>query len=176
MKIRCDLHVNGDHRRLVLAGQESETFEHLALKLGAFLLLWEYDPKVHLTTDHPALQGQPFKPDLMALDETGAVRLWAECGRVSLHKLDKLTRRYPTAKLLVLKASEDEAKRLRKDASEGLDRSALLEIWGWPAAEFKRWQSAVAASDQAYAVGETYGRTLNLVLNETPIDVELKAF
>jgi uncharacterized protein YaeQ len=174
MKIRCDLHVNGGHKRLVIAPQETETDIHLALKLGAFLLFWDMDPKVEMSLKHPALVGQVFKPDLMALDETGGIKLWAECGKVAMHKLDKLTRRYAAAKVVVFKPTEEEGRRLRKDVSEQLDRSDVLDIWAWPSGEFDRFRDAL--QENTHVVGETEGRSLNLVINETPLAVELARF
>lgn len=173
MKIRCDLHLNGAHRRLVLVPQQAETLEHLALKLSGFLLFWDYAPLVELSLKHPALAGQDFKPDLVALDGSGGISLWVECGKVALHKLDKMTRRYPSAKLVVLKATEAEARRLREDAREKLDRQELLEIWAWRQADFEAWKGALR--ENTHVLGEASGRSLNLVINETPLAADLAA-
>lgn len=171
MKIRCDLHVNGGHRRLVLVPQEHETLEHIALKLTAYVLFWDWEPSIELSLKHPALLGQEFKPDLVALDEAGGIRLWVECGKVALHKLDKLTRRYPSAKLVVLKASPEEGRRLREDVKDKLDRHALLEIWCWSKADFAAWSSALRPD--VFVGGEALGRSLNLVINDTPLAADL---
>ncbi len=173
MKIRCDLHVNGGARKLLLVPGATETGEHLALKLAAYLLFWDFDPVVGASSKHPALADQEFIPDLMALDEGGAVRLWVECGNVAWHKLNKLVRRCPGARLVVLKSTHREAGRLRADVDEKLGRSERLEILSWPDGGFSRWLAALGEKTEAY--GEAGGRSFNLVVNETPFDVDLLA-
>jgi uncharacterized protein YaeQ len=158
----------------VIAPQESETLDHLALKLGAYLLFWDMEPKLDLSLKHPALLGQPFKPDVAALDATGGIALWAECGKSAMHKLDKLTRRYPAAQLVAFRATEHEGKQMRRDVDEQLERARFLKIWAWPAADFSAWKTALA--EQTHVVGEVSGRSFNLVINETPLAVELAAF
>lgn len=174
MKLRCDLHLNEDHRRLLLAAEREETLEHLALKLSAFLLFWGQNPKVAPSLQHPALLGQEFRPDLMGLNATGEIALWVECGTITLHKLNKLTRRHPSARLVVIKASETAARRLRADATDQVDRHARLEIWAWPTEPFLVWLRALA--ETVTVVGEARGRSLNLVINDVPLVTDILAF
>ena len=174
MKLRCDLHVNGGARKLVLVPAAHETAEHLGLKLASYLLFWDLNPVVGASPRHPALAGQEFAPDLMALDDAGAVRLWVECGKVTLHKLGKLTRRLPGTRLVVLKASENEAQRLRLEMKERLDRGDAVEILAWPGGQFGQWMEALQDKTEIY--GEAGARTLNIVVNERPLVAELKAF
>ncbi len=173
MKIRCDLNLNQGHRRLILAAQENETLETLALKLSGYLLFWDSQPQVGVSLKHPALADQEFKPDLVAFDDTGRVALWLDCGKVALHKLDKLTRRYPSAKLVVLKASEAEGVRLREEVGHKLDRHGLLQILAWRKSDFALWRAALR--EDTHVIGDVEGRSLNLVINETPISADLVA-
>jgi uncharacterized protein YaeQ len=172
VRIRCDLFLNGGHRRLLLVSQPQETLEHLALKLSAFLLFWDHDPSVEISLRHPALAGQEFRPDLAAFDVGGGIALWVECGNVALHKLGKLARRYPEARLAVVKASRAEAVKLRQDL-EDEERAARIEIISWPQGAFAQWTRAL--SETVHVVGEASGLSLNLVLNETPVAVDLHA-
>ncbi|MBI4375273.1 MAG: YaeQ family protein [Elusimicrobia bacterium] len=174
MKIRCDLHLNGGSRKLVLVAGQSETVEHLALKLSAYLLFWKEQPILEASPKHPALMGQEFTPDLMALDETGSIKLWIECGQVTLHKLSKLIRRLPAARIVVIKPSERAAQRLRQDLSEELRRSHRVEVFGWPEPEFRHWLGALGEKTEIY--GESGGLMINAVVNETPMLAELKCF
>ena len=174
MKLRCDLHINGGSRKLVLVPEASETGEHLGLKLAAYLIFWDRSPLVEASPRHPALLGQEFVPDLLSLDEAGAVDLWVECGKVTLRKMYKLTRRFPGARLVVMKGTEAEAVRLRRDLKEGLDKEARVEILAWPGETFRGWMAALHEKTEAY--GEAGGRSLNLVINEHPLAVELKVF
>lgn len=172
MAFRCDLHVNGGHRRLILAARPEETLDHLALKLSAYLLFWSDEPVVDPSAKHPALSDQEHRPDLLALDVQGGARLWIECGRVSLNKLDKVTRRFPRARLAVVRESVEEGRRLRRDLAEKRLRRAP-DILAWPRDAFRAWRDAL--DDLTEVFGESGPRSLNLTINRTPLAVDLEA-
>ncbi len=174
MKLRCDLHLNGGSRKLLLVPGPNETPQHLALKLAAYLMFWDFEPIVEASGKHPALLQQEFIPDLMGLDEAGAVRLWVECGNVTLHKIGKLLRRFPAARLVVLKATEREALRLRASLSESLEKGSKIEILAWPGKQFEQWLGIVWEKTEVY--GEAGDRNLNLVINEVLVVADFKVF
>ena len=174
MKIRCDLHLNGGSRKLLLVPGPNETGEHLALKLAAYLLFWDQNPVVEASSRHPALAGQEFIPDLMALNDSGEIALWVECGQATLHKLGKLVRRLPAARIVVIKATEREAARLRQDVGDRLDRPERIEVLAWPGRSFHQWLAVVREKTEVY--GEGGGLMINAVVNEHPIVAELKVF
>ncbi|MEK9144362.1 MAG: YaeQ family protein [Elusimicrobiota bacterium] len=174
MKLRCDLHINGGSRKLILVPSVTETGEHLGLKLSAVLLFWAQDPIVDASLKHPSLVNQEFLPDLVSFDETGAVKVWIECGKTALHKLKKLTRRYPQARILVHKPSPQDATRFRKELETRLDRHEAVEILAWPEGRFKEWMGALRENNEAY--GESGERSLNLVLNDHPVAVDMLSF
>jgi len=174
MKIRCDLHLNGGARKLVLVPAPHESFAHLALKLAAYLLFWSEDPVVQAGVKTPALADYEFLPDLMALDETGAIKLWIECGSTTMHKLKKLTRRLPQGRIVVMKETEREGLRLREDLQARLDRPGRIEIMAWPGNLFQDWVSTLQERTEVY--GESGGLLINVVANERPLVAELKRF
>ena len=174
MKLRCDLHVNDGIRKLVLVPGPQETDEHLGLKLAAFLLFWDSSPIVDASAKHPALLDQEFKPDLMAVDETGEAKLWVECGKVTQHQLAKICRRFSRARIVVLKETEAEAKRFRADSDREFGERAPVEIWAWPQREFRDWMNALGEKTEIF--GEARGRMLNVVVNERPMVAELVSY
>lgn len=174
MKLRCDLHVNGGMRKLLIVQGPNEPAEHMALKLSAFLLFWDYEPILDAGVKTPALANFEFLPDVLALDEGGAAKLWVECGSATMHKLSKLTRRLPQARLVVIKESPRQARRLREDVEEQLDRPGQIEIIAWPDDAFADFASRVREKNEVY--GEAGGLLLNLVLNDHPVAAELKTF
>lgn len=173
MKIRCDLHVNGGHRKLLLVPQAEETAEHLGLKLAGILLFWDAALKLDISQKHPALADQKFKPDLVGFNEAGEVSLWVECGNVSLNKLDKLTRRWPHARLVVLKPSLAEGKRLRAELEDQVSRQDALEIWCWPEQPLRDWTRAL--QETVVVVGEVQDRSISVVINDVPVLADLAA-
>src|SRR3989344_8153466 len=114
MQIRCSIHMGRAAKKLVLVSQETETLEHMALKLAAFVFFFDQGPQVDISSKHPAISDQEFRPDLIALDEAGATKLWVECGNVATHKLDKLIRRNRNARLAASKGSVREGKNQRE--------------------------------------------------------------
>ncbi|MFA6002779.1 MAG: YaeQ family protein [Elusimicrobiota bacterium] len=174
MKLRCDLHVNGGSRKLVIVSGPNEPEEHLALKLAAYILFWDQEPILDAGVKTPALADYEFLPDLVALDDGGGIKLWVECGSTTMHKLMKLTRRVPQGRIVVIKETEREALRLRKDLKEQLDRESRVEIMAWPGTLFQEWTAWVHEKTEVY--GECGGLMINVVVNEHPIVAELKLF
>ena len=174
MKIRCDLHINGGSRKPYLVSGPNEPDEHLAHKLAAYILFWDYEPMLDATAKLPALAAFEFVPDLLGLDEDGSARLWVECGTVTHHKLTKITRRAPRCRIVVIKEHERDAARLRKELLEQFDRPERVEILAWPDGAYRAWTHAVA--DKTEAFGEADGHMINAVVNELPVVVEFKSF
>ncbi len=174
MKIRCDLHINGEERKLLLVPGINESIEHRALKLASYLLFWSENPIMDVSLRNSALAGYDFLPDLMALDETGAIKLWVECGSTTMNKLNKLTRRLSQSRIVVMKETEHDANRLREELRRKLEREARVEIWSWPDRLFREWVSALREKTEIY--GESGGLLINVVVNEHPLVAELKRF
>ena len=133
MQIRCSIHLGEVGKKLVLVSQETETLDHLALKLAGFMLFFDLNPMVGISSKNPAIANQEFRPDLIALNEGGEIKLWGECGNVATHKLDKLIRRNRNARIVVLKETVREAKNLREAFEKNdIQNSDRVEIYGEP--------------------------------------------
>jgi hypothetical protein len=174
MAYRCEYNLNGDKRRLILTQGKEEPFDHVALRLAAFALFWTSEPKMELSPSHPALDSVEFRPDFLALNDAGEIVLWGECGNTSLNKLDKLTRRFPSARIVALRASEPEGKRMRADVDDAVDRNGRIEILAFRAEDFILWRNAVEEKIELF--GESNERSFNLVINHTPLACDLAAF
>jgi hypothetical protein len=174
MKLRCDLHVNGDNRKLLLVPGPNEQASRLALKLAAYLLFWGYDPKVDASNKTPALGRFEFLPDLVGLDEAGEISLWVDCQTTTMNKLNKLTRRIPRGRIVVLKEDERGAARLRSGAAEQVDRPEKVEILAFPGARFQEWTSVVGEKTEVF--GESTERLINVVVNGHPLALDIAAF
>ena len=171
MKIRGDIHINGGARKPFLVGGPNELDAHLAHKLAAYILFWDYEPLLDASVKTPALAEYEFLPDLFALDDAGAGRLWVECGTTTMHKLTKITRRMPQARLVIMKEAEREAARMRKDLEAQFDRPGKVEIL--LAGRFFSGGSAPSPKDRAFGEASTM---INAVVNETPFIVEFKPY
>ena len=174
MKIRGDLNINGEARRPFLVTGPNELDTHLAHKLAAYILFWEYDPILDASPKTPALAAFEFMPDLIALDDAGEAILWVECGTTTLHKLTKITRRAPRCRIVVMKENERGAVQLRAELTSQFDRPERVEVLAWPEGQFKAWCAVVEEKTEAY--GEASGHMINAVVNATSVLVEFKLF
>jgi hypothetical protein len=174
VKIRGDLTINGESRRPFLVTGPNELDAHLINKLAAYILFWSYDPLLDASAKTPALAAFEFLPDLLGLDAAGEAALWVECSTTTMHKLTKITRRAPRARIVVLKENERGAAQLRAELDASFDRPERVEVLAWPDGQFKAFCAAVTEKTEAF--GEASGHMMNLVLNETMFVVEFKLF
>ncbi len=173
MKLKADLHFNGEERRPYLVSGPSEPDDHLAHRLAAYILFWKDEPTLDATTNMPALADFEFLPDLLAVNAAGEPTLWIECGSVTMNKLTKVTRRMPRARIVILKENARSASQLRKDLQDQFDRPERVEILAWPGTSYKEWAETVGDSVEGF--GESDGRSINGVVNETMIVVEFES-
>ena len=171
MQLRCTVHMGAAQRKLILVSQESETLDHLALKLAGFVLFFNLNALVEISSKNPAISSQEFKPDLLSLNDSGEIRLWVECGNVTTHKLDKLIRRNRNARIVVLKATPREAQNLRQALKKNeVNHSERVEIWAFPDGQFEGWKGVL--EDSVEIIGETAERSFNLVANSVPFSFD----
>ena len=173
MKIRAELHLGGPVAHVILVARPEEKVDHLSMKLAAFAMFHSFGPIVEPSSDHPSLQGLDLRPDVLVLDEGGDVKVWIECGTVSFNKLDKAVRRFPQARVVVLKSTWRDAERLRREMETEVRNSSRIEIWTWPEGSFRLWMSALEEKTELY--GEVNERNFNVTINHTPYAVDLVA-
>lgn len=162
MRLRANLHLGDENSTLQLYPVLQETWDHLVLKLTACVLYHRVRPMVVSSPEQsPALAGQDHAPDLLTVDLTNQVTLWLECGKTTLHKLDKACKRHRQARIVMLFAEPYEAKQMREALSrEDLDR---IEVWSFPEGDYAKWKSLVI--EQTDIIGEADHRSMNLVIN-----------
>ena len=170
MKIRASIHIGEKSRPLQLFPVLQETDDHLFLKLAACVFFSEKEPVVISSPQQsPALEGQDFAPDLITVDDTNQVTLWIECGKTTLHKLEKVTNRFRDARIWMLVAQPQEANQMAAALEEeGNDR---IEVWSFAQGEFNRWKGLV--QEQTDIIGEATETSMNLVINNEMFMTEL---
>ena len=156
--------VNSESRKLVLVAIENEKPEHLGLKLAAYLLFWKENLTVDPSLKSSALAGQPFRPDLLGTDITGSTAAWVECGNTTEHKIGKVLRRWPAARIAVVKEYQRVAEDFRRMLSAKVPKSERVEVYYWPEGGFKEWMECL--SEKTEIIGEANDAGFNLVVNE----------
>jgi hypothetical protein len=169
MKIRSSLYLNGQERSLQLFSVLNETADHLALKLAAWIFFVDQEPLLTTSPEHPALQGQDFYPDLLKADLTNQVTLWVECGKTTLHKLGKASRRYREARVIVLTALPHEGRQMAEALdTEGLER---VVVWSFEEGAWPRWRGLVQEKNDI--IGDATESSMSLVINGQAFMTEL---
>ncbi len=162
MKLRSTIQLGGPTFQSQLYPLLSETDDHVCLKLAALIFFHEKSPLVISSPNqHSALAGQDFAPDLIVVDDTNIVTLWIECGKTTIHKLDKVTKRFREARILMLMPDPLGAKQMA-ETLESADNDRI-EVWSFQAGEFARWRKLVA--EQNDIMGEATETGMNLVIN-----------
>jgi uncharacterized protein YaeQ len=170
MTVRARIHLNGRDATVTLYQGLQESADHLFLKLAAALFFFDRQASVQMGATDPALQGQEYFPDFMATDVAGAVTLWIECGKTTVHKLQKVSKRFRDARILVLTAQPQQALQQAQDAaSEGLRN---VEAWSFPRGAFGQWMRL--AGEQNDIIGEANETSLNVVINGGSFVVDLE--
>lgn len=147
----------GVRQRLMLHKRRGEGTHHVLMKLLAWALFY-----------HPALGievaiGQHYKPDLVRLDETGEPVQWVDCGKITLTKLDKLTRKNRSALIDVVKPDAWTARTYAESASAKLAEPGRVRIWGFDAGFLDAL--AERLHDRAALVATVSGATEHLLLD-----------
>lgn len=109
----------GDEKQIMTKGYY-ETREHLVLKLLAYVYL-NKSPKIETRIK----KSYKYKPDLV-IDEDGQVKLWVECGKVSIKKLKKITRDFGSVRIYVFRQNMNSAEALASQfKNKGGNRSGV---------------------------------------------------
>ena len=174
MKLRCDLNLGSEPTKIYMVSRPEEKMDHLALKLAAVTMFSTLQPLIEPSKDHPALNGYDLRPDVCYLDDMGTINIWIECGNVSINKINKVERRWPQARVIILKALPREAIRMRKDLKKEIRDEERIEVWAWKEGEFKIWYDSLGEKIEIF--GEAGEKSLNLVVNETPISADLDSY
>lgn len=169
MKIRSSIFLNDESFNLNLFATLQETPDHLKLKLAAVLFFARHHPTIETGATNPALASQEYYPDLMATDEGGRVTLWIECGKTTLHKLEKVSKRFRDARVLVLTAQPHQGEQQAQMVKE---EGLRVEVWTFQPGEYDRWSQIVQERNDI--IGEATETSLNLVLNEHAYMTDLK--
>lgn len=170
MRIRAALHLNNREDTVQLYQGLQETEDHQALKLAAAVFFFDHEPSIVTGAVHGALAGQDYWPDLMKADLTHQVLLWVECGKTTPHKLEKITRRFRSARVVVLTATPQHARQQMEEARAAGLRG--VEAWSFKQGEFKRWRSLI--KEKTEVIGEADEQSMHIVINDELFETQLE--
>jgi hypothetical protein len=89
--------------KIVFSKDSHETEFHVYARALVFALYYKQYPTLKVGAK---FDGR-FQPDLAAIDYDGTIIFWAECGNVSLNKIEKLFKKYRQAHYVFVKPKND---------------------------------------------------------------------
>ncbi len=113
--------------KLIIGRQDTETENHVLLKLLAYVLFFRERLQVDAGLRNDNV---PYRPDVIALDYEMRPRLWIECGDPSVQKLDRLAVKVPEAEIWIMRRSLGEAEHLFRAMAKGRLRRARYHLIG----------------------------------------------
>lgn len=122
--------------KIVFNKAAHEPLVHVYCKALAFEIFHKQYPTIRVE----AKVDERFQPDLSAIGYDGTMLFWAECGNVSMDKVEKLFKKYRQAHFVFIKEEQDLAnfeKQLTKRAKDMITLP-LIEIVIYPP-HFSDW-------------------------------------
>lgn len=119
-KYVLDVAVDGRSTKVILSMAPGESSRHVMMKFLALVLHLDRAPKVEFHV------GQHYKPDLVCEAE-GQIRLWIECGDVSVRKLDKVVTTNHAAQIVVVKPTLRALESYKKQADRRVRRPERID-------------------------------------------------
>ncbi len=107
-KFTFDLVAPEVREKLILVKADMELREHIVLKLLAYLLFYDPRLKVECSVD------MHYKPDLVIPGEHGVPELWIDCGQVAVKKVESLSAKLKSSRVIILKETKREMESFKK--------------------------------------------------------------
>lgn len=95
-------------RKMIIVKDETESYEHIAMKVVAFLLY--YDPRLIIEKS----VDMHYKPDLVIMGDHGLPELWIDCGAIAVKKVESLAIKLKSSRFIVIKETKREMESFKK--------------------------------------------------------------
>jgi uncharacterized protein YaeQ len=95
-------------KKLILVKSALELRSHVVLKLLSFVLY--YDPGLRIETE----LGMHYVPDLAIPGDHGIPRMWIDCGKIAVRKVDSLATKLKTTEIVIVKETQRELEQFRR--------------------------------------------------------------
>ncbi len=135
------------HRdKRVLGADRSELPWHIALKLLGLLLFFEPQLQVERGI------GWHYKPDLLSLDPEGRVRLWIDCGNISVRKVDRVANKVGGAgRFALLRRQRQDAELLLRSLEGRVRHPERVEVLHFDDGFVDRFAGALGTTNEIEA-------------------------
>jgi len=168
-KFSFELHTTRLKREeITLEKKDSEQRNHVVLKLLAYALFYEPGLKIEVTA------GMHYKPDLMVSGEHehGVPKLWIDCGKVTLKKVETLTRKLRSARLIFIKETKRELETFKRLVHKKVEGTDNLEFLAFEAGFVDGMACALEKSNY-FTLYEIKEETIGIALKDQIFETDL---
>lgn len=109
------------HEKMILVKTDLESHSHVVMKMLSYLIF--YDPRLVIEKSID----MHYKPDLVIPGDHGVPELWIDCGKIALKKVDTLSRKLKTSRLIVVKENQREMESFRKLIDKKVENAFHVE-------------------------------------------------
>ncbi len=107
--------------KMIFVKNDSELRTHVVLKILAYLLYYDPELKVEVSAE------MHYKPDLL-IPGDHVPKLWIDCGKVALRKVETLASKLKNTRVVLLKESKRELDVFKKLVTKKVDDASRLEF------------------------------------------------
>ncbi len=108
--------------KIVLVKALGELRNHVVLKLLAYLLYYDPELKVDVSAE------MHYKPDLFIPGDHNVPKLWIDCGKIALRKVESLAAKLKNTRLIFIKESKRELDVFKKLVEKKVEATSHLEF------------------------------------------------
>lgn len=121
-KFTFDIQAPRVRDKLVLVKAEGELRAHVVLKLLAYMIFYTPGLKVEVAVD------MHYKPDLVLMGDHGVPKVWIDCGKIAIRKVESLAAKLRASKVVLVKETKSELDQFRKVIAKKVEHMERLEF------------------------------------------------
>ncbi len=120
-KYTFDLEFARNRLKLILVKSDLELRNHVVLKLMAYMLFFDPRLKIEAGVD------MHYRPDLVIPGDHGIPELWIDCGKVAVRKVESLTSKLKTTRIIIVKETLGELNQFRRLVDKKIEHADRLQ-------------------------------------------------
>lgn len=166
-KFTFDIEAPRVSKKIILVKNDSESRDHVVMKLLAYVLFYHSRLKVE-----PTLPNMHYKPDLAIENENALPDIWIDCGYVSLKKVETLSKKLRSTRFVLMKKSESELKRFRAMVDKKVEWAERVEYLAFESG-FVEGISENLLKNNQFTLYEVMEEVIGVVINDTLFESKL---
>ncbi|MBI4970398.1 MAG: YaeQ family protein [Candidatus Omnitrophica bacterium] len=155
-----------NHKKIVLVKDEVELRNHVVLKLLAYVLFYDPELKVDVSAD------MHYQPDLIIPGDHGVPKLWIDCGKVTLKKVESLAAKLRHTRVIFVKETERELGIFKKLLEKKVEYFERLEYLAFDAGFVESVANALERTNH-FTLYDVMENVIGIALNDQTFESTL---